>query len=298
MPEIEGALVEVIQYEEIVESATTDANGEIEFSLPIGTYFVRVSKNGYITHTYMLECLVAKECRVLNLPVEPLWIQGLQFILAMAETPSVSNAPRVNQTLALAPSVSLFTEDPVFALSLSAAASKSPTAWRLVVVEPAASDGGLSVPADAISPAVGNTDSNSGVTVAHIATTKQFLLFYYSFLEGTGTVNNNSSVISEAVGTTHSYTVPAQALGSRKQLRSYFRKAWEAVVSVDGAGSTNKTGTHEVLEGNTLAITATADVGHLFLYWTLNGIPVSNSASFTFPALQPACSHQIVAHFL
>ena len=63
MPEIEGAIVEVIQYEEIVESGTTDANGEIEFTLPIGTYFVRVSKNGYITHTYFMECLVAKECR-------------------------------------------------------------------------------------------------------------------------------------------------------------------------------------------------------------------------------------------
>ena len=42
MPELEGALVEVFQYEEIVESGTTDANGEIEFTLPIGTYFVRV----------------------------------------------------------------------------------------------------------------------------------------------------------------------------------------------------------------------------------------------------------------
>ncbi len=136
------------------------------------------------------------------------------------------------------------------------------------------------------------------MTVAHIATTKQFLLFYYSFLEGTGTVNSNTSTISEAVGTTHSYTVPAQTLGSRKLLRSYFRKAWEAVVSVDGAGTTNKTGTYEVLEGNTFAVTATANVGHLFLYWTLDGIPVSNSASFTFPAQEPACSHQLVAHFL
>jgi hypothetical protein len=298
MPEVEGALVEVIQYEEIVESGSSDANGEIEFSLPIGTYFVRVSKNGYITHTYMLECLVAKECLVLNLPIEPVWIQGLQFIETMTETPAVSKTPGVVETMILTPRVSLFTEDPVYSLSISAAAVKSPTSWRLQVVEPSASDGGLAVPADAISPAIGNTDSGSGVTVSHIATTKQFLLFYYSFFEGTGTVNSNTSTISEAVGTTHSYTVPAQTLGSRKLLRSYFRKAWEAVVSVDGAGTTNKTGTHEVLEGNTFAVTATANGGHLFLYWTLNGIPVSNSASFTFPALESACSHQLVAHFL
>jgi hypothetical protein len=290
MPEIEGALVEVIQYEEIVENGTTDSNGEIEFTLPIGTYFVRVSKNGYITHTYMLECLVAKECLVLNLPIEPVWIQGLQFIETMTEATTVSKTPGVVETMILTPRVSLFTQDPAY--------SKSPTTWRLQVVEPAASDGGLTVPADGISPAIGNTDSGAGVTVAHIATTKQFLLFYYSFLEGTGTVNSNISTISEAVGTTHSYTVPAQTLGSRKLLRSYFRKAWEAVVSVDGAGSTNKTGTYEVLEGNPFAVTATANGGHLFLYWTLNGIPVSNSASFTFPAQEPACSHQIVAHFL
>jgi hypothetical protein len=297
-PEIEGALVEVIQYEEIVENGTTDANGEIEFTLPIGTYFVRVSKNGYIVHTYMMECLVAKECRVLNLPIEPMWIQGLQFIETMTETPAVSKMPCVMETMALTPRVSLFTEDPVFSLSMSATAAKSPSTWRLQVVEPSASDGGLTVPADAISPAVGNIDSGSGVTVAHIATTKQFLLFYYSFLEGTGTVNSNASTISEAVGTTHSCTVPAQTLGSRKLLRSYFRKAWEAVVSVDGAGATNKTGTYEVLEGNTFSITATADVGHLFLYWSLDGIPISNSAAFTFPALDAACSHQLVAHFV
>jgi hypothetical protein len=298
MPEVEGALVEVIQYEEIVESGTSDANGEIEFTLPIGTYFVRVSKNGYIMHTYMLECLVAKECLVLNLPIEPVWIQGLQFIEAMTEAPTVSKTPSVVETIALTPKVSLFTEDPLYSLSISAVAAKNPTTWRLQVVEPSASDGGLAVPTDAISPAIGNTDSCSGVTVSHIATTKQFLLFYYSFLEGTGTVNSNTSTTSEAVGTTHSYTVPAQTLGSRKLLRSYFRKTWEAVVSVDGAGTTNKTGTHEVLEGNTFAVTATANVGHLFLYWTLDGIPVSNSASFTFPAQEPACSHQIVAHFL
>ena len=142
MPELEGALVEVIQYEEIVESGTSDANGEIEFTLPIGTYFVRVSKNGYITHTYMMECLVAKECRVLNLPIEPLWIQGLQFIEAMTETPAVSKTPGVVETMALTPRVSLFTEDPVFSLSMSAAAAKNPTTWRLQVVEPVSSDGG------------------------------------------------------------------------------------------------------------------------------------------------------------
>ncbi len=298
MPELEGALVEVFQYEEIVESGVTDADGEIEFTLPIGTYFVRVSKNGYITHTYLVECLVAKECRVLNLPFEPIWIQGLQFTETMTEMPAVSKTPGVVETMALTPRVSLFTEDPVFSLSMSATAAKSPTTWRLQVVEPASSDGGLTVPADAICPAVGNTDSGSGVTVAHITTTKQFLLFYYSFLEGTGTVNSNTSTTSEAVGTAHSYTLPAQTLGSRKLLCSYFRKAWEAVVSVDGAGTTNKTGTYEVLEGTTFAVTATANIGHLFLYWTLDGIPVSNSASFTFPAQEPACSHQIVAHFL
>lgn len=297
MPEVEGALVEVIQYQEIIESGTTNANGEIEFTLPIGTYFVRVSKNGYITHTYMMECLLAKECRVLNLPIEPVWIQGLQFAEVMAESPLVSNATRVVETMALAPNVSLFTQDPLFTLSISATAAKNPTTWRLQVVEPVSSDGGQSIPSDAISPAIGNTDSGAGVTVNHIATTKQFLLFYYSFLEGTGTVNNNSSTTSEAVGTTHTYTVPAQTLGSRKLLRSYFRKAWEAIVSVDGAGTTNKTGTFEVLEGNTFAVTATADVGHVFLNWTLNGIVVSNLATFTFPAQEPACSHQIVAHF-
>jgi len=298
MPEVEGALVEVIQYEEIVESGTTDADGKIEFSLPIGTYFVRVSKNGYIAHTYWVECLVAKECRVLNLPVEPLWIQGLQFPEAMSEGAAASNSPRVEENMTLSPGVSLFTEDPVFSLSMSAGAAKNPTTWRLQVVEPVSSDGGQLIAADAISPAIGNRDSGSGVTVAHVATTKQFLLFCYSFLEGTGTVNNNSSTTSEAVGTAHNYTVPVQTLGSRKLLRSYFRKAWEAVVSVDGAGTTNKTGTYEVLEGSTFAVTATADAGHIFLNWTLNGVFVTDSRTCTFPAQDPACSYQLVAHFL
>ncbi|HJW28203.1 MAG TPA: carboxypeptidase-like regulatory domain-containing protein [Saprospiraceae bacterium] len=297
MPELEGASVEVIQYEEVVANGPTDANGEIQFSLPIGTYFVRVSKNGYITHTYILECLVAKECRILNLPPEPLWIQGLQFSENMGETPAVSNSPRVEQTISLTPKVSLLTEDPIFSLSMSAAAAKNPTTWRLQVVEPSASDGGLTIPADAISPAIGNIDSDNNVSVATIGTTKQFLLYQYSRLDST-VVNDNGATTSEAVGTTHSYTVPAQTLGSRKRFQSYFRKAWEAVVSVDGAGTTNKTGTYEVLEGNTFAVTATANTGHIFLYWTLNGIPVSNSATFTFPAQEPACSHQIVAHFL
>jgi hypothetical protein len=297
MPEVEGALVEAIQYEEIVASGTTDVNGEIQFTLPIGTYFVRVSKNGYITHIYMMECLLAKECRVLNLPIEPLWIQGLQFSENMSESPAVSNSPRVEHTMTITPKASLFTEDPIFSLSISAVASKSPSTWVLQVVEPAASDGGLSVPADSISPAVGITESGNGVSVPTIGTTKQFLLYHYSRLDST-VVNDNGATVSEAVGTTHSYTVPPQTLGSRKKFQSYFRKAWEAVVSVDGTGTTNKTGTYEVLEGNTFAVTATANVGHLFLYWTLDGIPVSNSTTFTFPAQEPACSHQIVAHFL
>ncbi len=297
MPQLEGALVEVIQYEETVASGTTDIKGEIQFSLPIGNYFVRVSKNGYITHTYFVECLVAKECRVLNLPIEPLWIQGLRFPENMSEAPSVSNSPRVEQAMILTPKVSLFTEDPIFALSISAEATKSPSTWRLHIVEPSASDGGLAIPSDAISPAIGNIDSANNVSVATIGTTKQFLLYYYSRLDGT-VVNDNGATTCEVVGTTHNYTVPAQPLGSRKKFQSYFRKAWEAVVSVDGAGTTNKTGTYEVLEGTTLTVTATANTGHLFLYWTLNGIPVSNSATFTFPAQEPACSHQIVAHFL
>lgn len=198
--------------------------------------------------------------------------------------------------MTLTPKVSLFTEDPIFALSMSVTAAKIPTTWRLQVVEPSASDGGLTVPADAISPAIGDIDSANGVSVTTIGTTKQFLIYYYSRLDGT-VVNDNGAPTSEAVGTTHSYVVAAQTLGTRKKFQSYFRKAWEAVVSLDGAGSTNKTGTYEVLEGNTFAVTATANVGHLFLYWTLNGIPVSNSTTYTFPAQEPACSHQIVAHF-
>ncbi len=55
-----------------------------------------------------MECLVAKECRVLNLPIEPVWIQGLQFIEAMTETPAVSKTPGVVETMALTPRVSLF----------------------------------------------------------------------------------------------------------------------------------------------------------------------------------------------
>lgn len=297
MPEVEGALVEVIQYEEIVESGITDVKGEIAFTLPVGTYFVRVSKNGYITHMYVMECLLAKECRVLNLPIEPIWIQGLRFTESMNEAPAVSNAPRVLEIMTLTPGASLFTQDPTFALTMSASAAKNPTTWRLVVVEPVCSDGGLAIPVDAISPATGNTDRGSGVTVATIGTTRQFLLYHYSRLDST-VVNDNSSVTSEAVGTAHNYTVAAQTLGSRKKFQSHFRKAWEAIVSVDGAGTTNKTGTYEVLEGTTFAVSATADVGHLFLYWTLNGIPISNSATYTFPAQEPACSHQIVAHFL
>jgi hypothetical protein len=83
-----------------------------------------------------------------------------------------------------------------------------------------------------------------------------------------------------------------------KNFTFFFRKAWEAVVSVDGAGTTNRTGTYEILDGQQLPIVATADLGHIFLYWTLDGKIISTATSVNVPDQEGATSHEIVAHFL
>jgi hypothetical protein len=300
--DLEGALVEIFQYDELVFSGITDANGEYEVTLPIGTYSVRLSKSpGYRTHTYVLEFLRAKEIRVLNLPINPIWMSSIHNTdNDMSEGAFVSKDPAISNALALTPSVTLFTEDPFFTLSLTAAAVKSPATWRLKMLPPISTDGGQNdlIPADAVSPAVGDTDSAAGVTVPTIMTTKQFLLYYYSLLGGV-VVNSNSAVNYELVSTVHNYTVAAQTLGSYKTLLALFRKAWECVISVDGAGTTNKTGTWEILEGQIgPAATATPTGGHVFLWWTLDGTIVSLSTAYTPPISEACVTHQLVAHFL
>ena len=221
MPVVAGALVEVFQYGELVDSGTTDSEGKYEKELPIGTYFVRVSKAGYRTHTYMLEFLEQSECVVLNLPINPLEVMSLQAVESMSEDDLlVTTNPTVVDEMTLNPSVTLLTQDPFFAISQSAAVQKSPTTWTLRILPPFCDDGGLAVPASAISPAAGDINSGSGVTVTTIGTTKQFLLFYCSYLHGTQ-VNVNSANY-ELVDTTHQYIVAAQTLGSNQELYVLF----------------------------------------------------------------------------
>ena len=162
--ELEGALVEVFQYEELVETGVTDANGEWQVTLPVGTYWVRVSKSpGYRTHTYILDFVVAKECRVLNLPINPIWMSSIRIEdNDMSEGARATIATTVNSTMALEAAATITPSVPTFNVSLSAAAVKSPTTWRLIMMPPCSTDGGQNdlIPDDAVSPAVGNIDKS------------------------------------------------------------------------------------------------------------------------------------------
>ena len=294
---IANAQLDVIHYNSVVQTGLTDANGEIQFKLPIGTYFVKVSKTGYVTHTYMLELLEQAETIVLNLPIEPFWMFGLGIAETMSISASAKKGAGITETISEGISVTSTPSPlPTQSLSLNPTVTKTPTTWRLNVLPPVCTDGNQPIPADAISPVVGPVDSGNGVTVPTIATTKQFLLYWYSYLDGT-LVNDNGANSYEAVATTHSYTVPAQTLGSLHRYVSMFKAAWEAVVSVDGPGTTNKTGTYEIVDGQSLAITATPNALHIFLYWEVDGEIVSTNASYTFSAQQRGMSHNLVAHF-
>lgn len=298
--ELEGALVEVFQYEELVESGTTDVNGEYQVTLPVGTYWVRVSKSpGYRTHTYILDFVVVKECRVLNLPINPIWISSIRIEdNDMSEGARATIATTVNSTMALEAAATITPAVPTFNVSVSAAAVKSPTTWRLIMMPPCSTDGGQNdlIPNDAISPAVGNIDKATGQTISYIATSKQFLLYWYSLLDG-AQVNSNGNV-RELTSTGHNYTVATQTLGTQHTMLALFRKAWQCVVSVSGDGTTNMTGTWEVLEGQTGPTPAATPNGvHIFLWWTFDGKIVSLT-NYTPPAQDPCTTHHLVAHFL
>jgi hypothetical protein len=183
---IANAQLDVIQYNSVVQTGLTDANGEIQFKLPIGTYFVKVSKTGYVTHTYMLELLEQAETIVLNLPIEPQWMFGLGIAETMSMSASAKKGAGITETISEGISVTSTPSPlPTQSLSLNPTVTKTPTTWRLNVLPPVCTDGYQPIPSDAISPVTGPVDSGTGVTVPTIATTKQFLLYWQSYLDGT-----------------------------------------------------------------------------------------------------------------
>ena len=138
---IANAQLDVIQYNSVVQTGLTDANGEIQFKLPIGTYFVKVSKTGYVTHTYMLELLEQAETIVLNLPIEPFWMFGLGIAETMSISASAKKGAGITETISEGISVTSTPSPlPTQSLSLNPTVTKTPTTWRLNVLPPVCTD--------------------------------------------------------------------------------------------------------------------------------------------------------------
>ena len=110
-------------------------------------------------------------------------------------------------------------------------------------------------------------------------------------------VNDNTATTYEAVGTAHSYSYPAQTVGSTHLLFGFFRAAWELVVSVSGGGTTNHTGTFEVADGSSSPSITASNGTQTFRYWLLDGDIYSESAAITLTAQQAGTTHTLTAVF-
>ena len=290
---VSGTTVQIYQGTTLITAGTTDANGNVPFSLPFGQYTVIISKQGSTTTSYQLVLTQAYQEEVLNLPQNPIAVPVFQVAETLSEpvpsvtvnssvseqiteTPQASNASSENESMSETPSVAIL-----------------PTAWTLnIVVYPA----DTSLNQGTIIPS-GTQNAGTGVAIPTTATTKQFALYSYEIADGS-TVNNNSGTNSEPINTTHTYTFAAQTLGSRHNLFVYFKAAWEILVNVSGGGTTNISGTYEVAGGSSISVTATPNSGHAFAYWTLDGEVVSTISSFVCPAQAVGTSHVLIANFV
>lgn len=290
---VSGATVQIYQGTTLITAGTTDVNGNVPFSLPFGQYTVIISKQGSTTTSYQLVLTQAYQEEVLNLPQNPIAVPVFQVAETLSEpvpsvtvnssvseqiteTPQASNASSENESMSETPSVAIL-----------------PAAWTLnIVVYPA----DTSLNQGTITPS-GTQTAGTGVAIPTTATTKQFALYSYEIADGS-TVNNNSGTNSEPINTTHTYTFAAQTLGSRHNLFVYFKAAWEILVNISGAGTTNISGTYEVAGGSSISITAAPNSGHAFAYWTLDGEIVSTSSSFACPAQAVGTSHVLIANFM
>jgi hypothetical protein len=304
---ISGATVQVYQGTTLITAATTDVNGNVSFNLPFGQYNVVISKNGSTTVSYLLVVTQVAQEEILNLPQNPIQVPVMAFSESMSDSASASIATTTSEGMSDLASVSItpavsegVRETPAVTISvvqgqsLTEATSvvASITVWTLIIQlayqDPSLSQGIVSPSSPA--------SAGNGVSISTTATTKQYSLYSYEIADG-ATVNNNSATTFELVNTAHPYTFVAQPLGSRHLLVAVFSASWEAMIGVSGPGTTNRTGTFEVANGQTINATASPNSGHSLLYWMLDGEIVSTSASFTCPAQPVGTSHVLTANF-
>ena len=305
---VSGATVQVYQGSTLITAATTDANGNVSFNLPFGQYTVTISKPGSTTVSYPLVVTQAAQEEVLNLPQNPIQVPVIALQESMSDSASAIITTAVTETMSDIVSASV---TPVVGESLrettsvnisvgqtqslneTASVVASAAVWTLIIQT--AYPGDPAFGQGTVSPSSPAT-AGSGVNIAATATTKQYSLYSYEIADG-ATVNNNSSTTFESVNTTHAYTFATQPVGSRHLLVAVFTAAWEAMIGVSGPGTTNRTGTYEAANGQTISATATPNSGHSFLYWTLDGEIVSTSTSYTCPAQPVGTSHILTANF-
>ncbi len=306
---ISGATVQVYQGSTLITAGTTDANGNISFNLPFGQYTVIVSKTGSTTVSYLIVVTQAAQNEVLNLPQNPIQVPVMAISESLSDSASAAVTSTTNESMSDSVSASItpavtesLRETPAAnssvlqteSLAETPSVAASATFWTLVIQTAYAGDPAFSQ--GTVSPS-SPASAGSGVNISTTATTKQYSLYSYEIADGT-IVNNNSATTFEPVNTAHSYAFAAQPLGSRHLLVAVFAAAWEAVIRVSGPGTTTNTGTFEVASGQTISVTATANSGHSFLYWTLDGEIVSTSVSYTCPAQQVGTSHVLTANFV
>jgi Carboxypeptidase regulatory-like domain/Divergent InlB B-repeat domain len=308
MSAINGVQVSVYQGTTLIQTSTTDSNGSAPFNLPFGSYNIVISKDGYVTTTYPVLLVQPTEEVIMNLPLKPMLVNALSPQELMSEIVSVTINNLATENMSEAGKVTLNTSSTeglseissVMTSSLLSASmsettsvAKLPTTWALNILT-FPNDGSLTI-GGTVSP-YGTQTAGSGATIATTATTDQFTLYSYELADGS-TVNSDSNSY-ELVNTTHNYTFAAQTLGTIHNLYVFFRAAWEAIVSASGPGSTSLSGTYEVNGGSTITVTATANSGHVFNYWTIDGELASTNTSFACPAQLIGTSHALTANFV
>ncbi len=293
-PAVQGARVRFYRGGVLYNTQFTNSSGEVSITVPLGYYTIAVDKEGYVETEYLFQFVKSSGHIIVNLPSTPQEMAiGVTHPGNWILNPTVSKNPATQFTHTLTPTVSK-TPAVTPALVLAPSVVKSPTTWRLCIL-PCFVDHSQE-PFGTIDPGEGVVDSGAGVTVPTSATTRQFTLFKCCYLDG-AVVNDNSSATHELLDTVHNYTVPAQNLGTPHRFAYVFRSAWELVVSTVGDGTTNHTGTFEVLNGQSIAVSATPGEGKSFLYWTLDGLVVGTDNSFTVIAQVNLSTHLLVAHF-
>jgi hypothetical protein len=297
LPTLAGATITIVNNSTglTVANLTADANGLANTFLNQGTYTVTISKAGYQTTQYTVTISFDNTQIDFNLPVftggsaiTPLItltitetltaVDGTKVSLAMTETLKCNNGVAVTDTM---------TETLAFGINSGV--------WKVMILI----DNYMTPCYGTINPAAGVNTVNSGNTLATTATTRQYSLYGFTYLDNSS-VNVNGNAY-ELVNTAHPYTIAAQTVGTLHAFFVVFYGAWEVTLQI--GGSSNGTlnfalGTYEVKSGSGFAnITATPNGGSHFVNWTLDGVQVSTNTTYACPVQGDGTSHVLSANF-